>query len=101
MILNPWDVQSKQVHTTDGVASTLYAGESTWGGGWQFILEKKMSYQEKTGALMANSHPGSYCGQDAYNDMLITEENGRIHNVNRTGKCRDFEGGITDIEHDT
>ena len=21
---------------------------------------------------MANSHPGSYCGQDAYNDMLIT-----------------------------
>lgn len=31
-----------------------------------------MSYQEKTGPLMANSHPGSYCGQDAYNDMLIT-----------------------------
>lgn len=22
---------------------------------------------------MANSHPGSYCGQDAYNDMLVTE----------------------------
>ena len=32
-----------------------------------------MSYQEKTGPLMANSHPGSYCGQDAYNDMLITD----------------------------
>ena len=22
---------------------------------------------------MANSHPGSYCGQDAYNDMLIVD----------------------------
>ena len=32
-----------------------------------------MTYQKNTGALMANSHPGSYCGQDAYNDMLITK----------------------------
>ena len=23
---------------------------------------------------MANSHPGSYCGQDAYNGMLVTDE---------------------------
>jgi DNA (cytosine-5)-methyltransferase 1 len=30
------------------------------------------SYQKVTGPLMANSHPGSYCGQDAYSDMLIT-----------------------------
>ena len=27
-------------------------------------------YPDKTGCLCANSHPGSYCGQDAYNDML-------------------------------
>lgn len=33
-----------------------------------------MSYQKVTGPLMANSHPGSYCGQDAYSDMLITEK---------------------------
>lgn len=32
-----------------------------------------MTYQKRTGALMANSHPGSYSGQDAYNDMLVTE----------------------------
>lgn len=32
-----------------------------------------MSYQKITGSLMANSHPGSYCGQDAYNDVLVTE----------------------------
>ena len=29
------------------------------------------SYQSVTGPLMANSHPGSYCGQDAYSDMLV------------------------------
>ena len=29
------------------------------------------TYQKVTGPLMANSHPGSYCGQDAYTDMLI------------------------------
>ena len=27
-------------------------------------------YPTKTGALCANSHPGSYTGQDAFNDML-------------------------------
>ena len=30
------------------------------------------TYQRVTGPLMANSHPGSYTGQDAYNDMLVT-----------------------------
>jgi site-specific DNA-cytosine methylase len=34
---------------------------------------KKMTYQKITGPLMANSHPGSYCGQDAYTDMFVTE----------------------------
>lgn len=29
-------------------------------------------YQDTIGPLMANSHPGSYCGQDAYSDMLVT-----------------------------
>ena len=27
-------------------------------------------YPKITGALCANSHPGSYTGQDAFNDML-------------------------------
>lgn len=38
MNLTPWDVQSKQVFTTDGVAPTLWSGESCWGGGTVFIL---------------------------------------------------------------
>lgn len=29
------------------------------------------TYQKVTGLLMANSHPGSYSGQDAYTDMLV------------------------------
>jgi len=33
-----------------------------------------LSYQNRTGPLMANTHPGSYCGQDAYNDMFVTEK---------------------------
>lgn len=33
-----------------------------------------MSYQKVTGPLMANSHPGSYCGQDAYNGMLVVDD---------------------------
>lgn len=31
------------------------------------------TYQDVTGPLMANSHPGSYTGQDAYSDMLIAK----------------------------
>lgn len=41
MILNPWDVQSKQIHTTDGIASTLYAGMCRWGGNEMYILVKR------------------------------------------------------------
>ena len=38
-----------------------------------------MSYQRIVGSLMANSHSGSYCGQDAYNDMFVVENNGLLH----------------------
>ena len=52
-----------------------------------------MSYQEKAGSLMANSHPGSYCGQDAYNDMLITspqrERESMVHD-NREEQSSDY-----------
>lgn len=34
--------------------------------------ENVATYQKVTGPLMANSHPGSYTGQDAYNDMFVT-----------------------------
>ena len=40
-----------------------------------------MTYQKVTGPLMANSHPGSYCGQDAYSDMLVTDVNPREREI--------------------
>ena len=52
--------------------------------------------QNTTGTLSPGAHPGSYNGQDAYNDMLITgygDSNG-----NRTGKRRNHEGGVSDID---
>lgn len=42
-----------------------------------------MSYQKVTGPLMANTHPGSYCGQDAYNDMFVTEKDNGLRNRKR------------------
>ena len=48
-------------------------------------------YPKITGALCANSHPGSYTGQDAFNDMLPVIQNSsggvlRIRLQQTTGK---------------
>ena len=50
-----------------------------------------MTYQKITGSLTPGGHPGSYNGQDAYSDMLVTNDG--TGNGNRTGKCRNHEGG--------
>ena len=49
-----------------------------------------VSYQEITEALTPGAHLGSYNGQDAYNDMLVTDG---TCNGDRTSKRRDHEGG--------
>ena len=41
MNLTPWDVQSKQIYTTDGIAPPLYSGECRYGGGEAYILVKE------------------------------------------------------------
>ena len=38
MNLTPWDVQSKHIYTTDGVAPPLYSGECRYGGGEAYIF---------------------------------------------------------------
>ena len=53
---------------------------------------------------MANSHPGSYCGQDAYNDMLVAD-NGMVHRKwasssvvsERESRCAELHGRSTEI----
>ena len=48
--LNNWDVQSKHVHTTDGIIGAIYAGECRYGGGEAYILypaELEKNYSEQ------------------------------------------------------
>lgn len=47
-----------------GINSTLVAKGSS-------AVAYVDTYQQVTGPLMANSHPGSYTGQDAFSDMLV------------------------------
>lgn len=61
------------------------------------IKENSVTYQNVTGPLMANSHPGSYCGQDAYSDMLITGDN-HVDHGNGPSERRNYEGGVSNIE---
>ena len=58
------------------VSPMLPAQLGTGGNNTPFVVEEYLpvyaeTYQKVTGPLMANSHPGSYTGQDAYNDMLV------------------------------
>lgn len=48
--------------------------------------------QQTCGTLSPGGHPGSYNGQDAYNDMLVVEH-GSVGNGNRASECRNNEGG--------
>lgn len=67
---NPLMIEMTSTHNTvidNGVCPTLTARMGT--GGNQ--VNAVMTYQKTTGPLMANSHPGSYTGQDAYSDMLV------------------------------
>jgi DNA (cytosine-5)-methyltransferase 1 len=61
------------------------------------------TYQKITGPLMVNSHPGSYCGQDAYTDMFVTPKTQANYAVRRLTplECERLQGfpdGWTDIE---
>lgn len=66
--------------------STNSGRKRTGGGGMpQDAMERSVAtmtenmgsvgtYQKVSGPLMANSHPGSYTGQDAFSDMLVATE---------------------------
>lgn len=51
-------------------------------------------YPKTTGCLCANSHPGSYSGQDAYNDMLPVIERKSHELLDKPGHLPIFEGGV-------
>ena len=47
-----------------------------------------------TGALCANSHPGSYTGQDAFNNMLPVIERKSHDLLDMPGNLRIYKGGV-------
>ena len=66
------------------------------GGGVALTLKAErrgcvVTFQRTTGTLSPGGHPGSYNGQDAWNDMLITDDGNC--DGNRTGKRRNNAGG--------
>ena len=60
------DEKMGQTYTWEEQANTLAARDYKQPQAVAF-----QTYQDVTGPLMANSHPGSYTGQDAFSDMLI------------------------------
>jgi len=60
----------------------------------------KMSYQKTTGPLMANSHPGSYSGQDVYSDMLITERGGGENMDICNAEIRQLQGNGSSVNNE-
>jgi site-specific DNA-cytosine methylase len=60
------------------------------------VCIKQETYQKTTGPLMANSHPGSYSGQDAYSDMFVTQPIGfDRYNGDITGEVAQTLAGVT------
>ena len=67
-----------------GKAQTLTSRMGTGGGNVPMVMEPityAETYQKVTGPLMANSHPGSYSGQDAYNDMFVVGKEDAAYGV--------------------
>lgn len=60
------------------------------------------AYPQRTGALCANSHPGSYTGQDAFNDMLpvieVEQDDMVLHRQWPDAQCL-HAGGSEHIGH--
>jgi len=76
------------------VCMTVTARYGTGGGNTPIV----MTYQDVTGTLNPGAHPGSYNGQDAYNDMLVTDYERTDSNGIRSGKRRNYAGGVPNIE---
>lgn len=86
-------VSQSAVYCEDDIAVSTTVCGGSYGGGSEVLI---VSYQDKTGTVNAGAHPGSYNGQDAYNDMLVTDD-GIVHG-NRTGKRRNHEGGVSNLD---
>lgn len=75
----------------EGCGTLKASGGSIGPGSESLVCEV---YPSQTGSLCANSHPGSYTGQDAYNDMLpvIKEEQRYIVRRLTPTECSRLQG---------
>ena len=69
------------------------------GGGVALTLKAErrgciITYQTVAGTLNPGGHPGSYNWQDAYNDMLVIDDERTNMRRISTGECWNHEGGV-------
>lgn len=57
--------------------------------------------QKVTGCLSQGAHPGSYNGQDAYNDMLVVQDGRTNCDGIPTSERRNHAGGVSNTEYDS
>ena len=77
----------------DDISVSLRARSASYGGGSEVLV---VTYQRTSGTLSPGAHAGSYNGQDAYNDMLITD--GLLGRFGNSGNAdrKECGGGTTD-----
>lgn len=85
IVLENHPQDSRVTIAEDGNVPTLTSRMGTGGVCHKMQMERSVAtmtenmgsvgtYQKVSGPLMANSHPGSYTGQDAFSDMLVATE---------------------------
>ena len=72
------------IYTLSNYCMPVIAKYGTGGGNTPLVL------QDVTGTLSPGGHPGSYNGQDAYNDMLIVNDGSNSDKSSRLP----YEGGL-------
>jgi DNA (cytosine-5)-methyltransferase 1 len=82
----------------DEVAVSLRNRSGSYGGGSEVLVVQRV-----TGTLSPGAHPGSYNGQDAYNDLLVCGKRADAPNASakqsRNYQCNarstdNYEGGV-------
>lgn len=87
-------ISQSAVYRQDETSVSITCCGGSYGGGSETLV---VTYQNVCGTLSPGAHPGSYNGQDAWNDMLVTDD-GTIMHGNRTSERRNYEGGESDID---
>ena len=67
-------------------------------GSYAYLI---MTYQTVSGTVNAGAHPGSYNGQDAYNDLLVVDDGRTFSDGIPASQRRNHEGGVSYAEYNS